>query len=100
MPGGKHMLKRACHRITLLTTLAIIFFSGCIVRPASPTPPIDPLSLTRIQLGAGRGIRGSWFEIYFTDTQSPLASQMTGGPDGPLAAAIDEARLSVDIAIY
>jgi len=45
-------------------------------------------------------VGGSWFELYFTDPASPLASQETGGPDGPLAEAIDSARLSVDIAIY
>ena len=43
---------------------------------------------------------GGWFELYFTDPTSPLASQETGGLDGPLAAAIDSARLTVDVAIY
>jgi phosphatidylserine/phosphatidylglycerophosphate/cardiolipin synthase-like enzyme len=122
MPWGDIMAKRVSLRVTFLTTLFILFFSGCSVVPgqgtpvanqavtkmadvlpgltASPTAPIGPASLTPIELGAGRGIRGPWFEIYFTDPQSPLASQKTGGPDGPLAAAIDEARLSVDIAIY
>jgi len=57
-------------------------------------------SLTEIPLGAGYGARGPWFELYFTDPESPLASQKTGGPDGPLAAAIDSARLSVDVAVY
>jgi phosphatidylserine/phosphatidylglycerophosphate/cardiolipin synthase-like enzyme len=59
-----------------------------------------PAALTEISLGAGYGARGSWFELYFTDPQSPLASQKTGGPDGPLADAIDSARLSVDVAVY
>jgi phosphatidylserine/phosphatidylglycerophosphate/cardiolipin synthase-like enzyme len=79
--------------------------------PASPTPPAltpgeadsateTPLALTDIPLGAGYGVSGGWFELYFTDPQSPLASQKTGGPDGPLAPAIDSARLSVDVAIY
>jgi phosphatidylserine/phosphatidylglycerophosphate/cardiolipin synthase-like enzyme len=45
-------------------------------------------------------MRGTWFELYFTDPQSPLASQKTGGVDWPLAAAIDQARLSLDVAIY
>lgn len=57
-------------------------------------------SLAEIPLGAGYGVRGAWFELYFTDPLSPLASQKTGGPDVPLAAAIDSARLSVDVAIY
>jgi len=57
-------------------------------------------TLTDIPLGAGYGVDGGWFDLYFTDPTSPLASQETGGPDGPLAEAIDAARLSVDVAIY
>lgn len=69
--------------------------------PSSPPSTITPASgLTDIPLGAGYGVRGPWFELYFTNPSSPLASQKTGGPDGPLAAAIDEARLTVDVAIY
>ena len=68
-------------------------------KPVEPTePPLLPL--TEIPLSAGYGVRGPWFELYFTNPTSPLASQETGGPDGPLAAAIDEARLSVDAAIF
>jgi phosphatidylserine/phosphatidylglycerophosphate/cardiolipin synthase-like enzyme len=70
-----------------------------------PAPTVDSASgssstLTNIPLGGGYGVDGGWFELYFTDPTSPLASQKTGGPDGPLAAAIDSARLSVDVAIY
>ena len=73
--------------------------------PQPPTPTTDPdpgtsSPLTDIPLGAGYGVDGGWFELYFTDPTSPLASQETGGPDGPLAAAIDSARLTVDVAIY
>jgi phosphatidylserine/phosphatidylglycerophosphate/cardiolipin synthase-like enzyme len=56
--------------------------------------------LTEIPLRVGYGVDGGWFELYFTDPQSLLASQITGGPDGRLAAAIDSARLTVDVAIY
>src|SRR5689334_9083371 len=58
------------------------------------------LTLMKIELPAGYGVSGPWFELYFTNPKSPLAPQLTGGPDGPLAAAIDAARLSVDLAIY
>ena len=73
---------------------------------APPTPPTTDSAtqtsapLTDIPLGAGYGVDGGWFQLYFTDPESPLASQKTGGPDGPLAAAIDSARLTVDVAIY
>jgi len=42
----------------------------------------------------------SWLEIRFTDPNAPNAKNFEGGPDEALAAAIDKARLSVDMAIY
>ncbi len=86
-----------------------IFLSACSpFLITTPTPPEAVTviesdftnTLTLVSLGAGYGVRGEWFELYFTDPESALASQETGGPDGPLANAIDEARLSVDVAIY
>ncbi len=88
--------------------LAICFlFSAC-----ASTPPIAstetniPLTaspgtgITPIDLQSGYGVRGSWFELYFTNPASPLSPQGTGGVDGPLVDAIDAARLSVDVAAY
>lgn len=60
----------------------------------------DPNKLTPIDLQAGYGVRGSWFELYFTDPMSPISPQGTGGVDGPLVEAIDAARLSIDMAAY
>jgi phosphatidylserine/phosphatidylglycerophosphate/cardiolipin synthase-like enzyme len=56
--------------------------------------------LTEVPLPAGYGAHDNWIDIYFTNPESPLASQETGGPDGPLADSIDAARLTVDVAIY
>lgn len=39
-------------------------------------------------------------QIYFTDPYAPRAKNYRGGPDEILATAIDQARLSVDIAAY
>lgn len=39
-------------------------------------------------------------QVYFSDPQSPTAQTLRGGPDAALAAAIDAARVSVDMAIY
>jgi len=66
----------------------------------APTVASSTTQITDVPLGAGYGARGAWFELYFTNPNSPLASQKTGGPDGPLADAIDSARLSVDVAAY
>jgi len=73
--------------------------------PPTQPPPVDvtetpEFELTDIPLPAGYGAHGSWIDIYFTDPESPLASQETGGLDGPLEASIDSARLTVDVAIY
>jgi phosphatidylserine/phosphatidylglycerophosphate/cardiolipin synthase-like enzyme len=65
----------------------------------TPTPPEGPV-VSGISLPSAYGVKGAWYELYFTNPSSPLASQLTGGADGPLVAAIDEARLSVDVAIY
>jgi len=90
--------------LTLLLILSTVL-TACDSASLPTTPTVDSITelsgtLTEIPLGAGYGIRGSWFELYFTNPESPLASQETGGPDGPLAEAIDSARLSVDVAIY
>ncbi len=45
-------------------------------------------------------VEGDWYTLYFTDPNSPNAESYRGGPDAHLAAAIDAARASVDIAIY
>ncbi len=42
----------------------------------------------------------TWIQIYFTDPASPNAKDYAGGPDEVLAEAIDQARLSVDVAAY
>jgi phosphatidylserine/phosphatidylglycerophosphate/cardiolipin synthase-like enzyme len=42
----------------------------------------------------------AWFSVYFTNPEDPGARSLRGGPDAALAAAIDDARLSVDVAIY
>lgn len=41
----------------------------------------------------------SWYSIYFTDPASPSSRSLRGGPDQHLANAIDNARISVDIAV-
>ncbi len=92
--------------LTFLLALSTVL-TAC--NSTSASPPTTPTTasvagisatLTEIPLGAGYGVRGAWFELYFTNPESPLAPQETGGLDGPLADAIDSARLSVDVAIY
>jgi len=42
----------------------------------------------------------NWFSVYFTDPAGTAAKSLRGGPDAHLAAAINAAKLSVDIAAY
>ena len=65
-----------------------------------PTPTSDPSALSIIPMQTGYGVRGPFYELYFTDPSNPKASNDEGGPDVPLAAAIDAARISVDVAAY
>ncbi|HUE99398.1 MAG TPA: phospholipase D-like domain-containing protein, partial [Anaerolineales bacterium] len=90
-----------------LLIIACFLLSACGNIPASPTTetdiPLTPTSgtgITPIELQSGYGVRGAWFELYFTNPASPLSPQGTGGVDGPLVDAIDAARLSIDVATY
>ena len=95
----------------ILGFAACLLFAACapapvVVYPATPTSDAAAVTTTPeqtssdISLPAAYGVRGAWYELYFTNPSSPQAAQKTGGADGPLVAAIDGARLSVDVAIY
>ena len=68
--------------------------------PSTQNSPNMNNLLVEIPLQVGYGARGPWFELYFTDPVTLAGTQITGGPDGPLVAATDSARLSVDAAVY
>jgi phosphatidylserine/phosphatidylglycerophosphate/cardiolipin synthase-like enzyme len=63
-----------------------------ILYACTTNPP--PTSTSGITPTAG------WYEVFFTDPDSPTAGTFRGGPDEVLANAIRAARLSVDAAIY
>ena len=89
-------------RFISLLSIACYLISACGNIPARPTTPTATLgtALTPIDLEAGYGVKGPWFELYFTDPTSPLSPQGTGGVDGPIVEAINDARLSIDVAAY
>lgn len=99
-------MKKILGLVACLILLTACAPTPVVVYPATETAlPSDVTSTpdqstTDISLPAAYGVRGPWYELYFTNPSSPLASQHTGGADGPLVAAIDAARLSVDAAIY
>ena len=84
---------------------AAALLSACGDVTPTTTPEVDVTQTpaneyTPIDLQAGYGLRGAWFELYVTNPDSPLSPQGTGGIDGPLVEAIDAARLSIDVAAY
>lgn len=92
---------------TWIAFLTFVFLTlACNANTPTPSQKEDVVvdvnssKLTKVELPAGYGVKGAWFELYFTDPASPIAVQKTGGPDGPLAEAIDAAKLSVDVAAY
>ncbi len=92
----------------LLPFLLFFFLLLSTCQPTNPTemvvatlPSIENnTELEEIPLDIGFGMDGGWYELYFTDPINPQADSLRGGPDLRLAAAIDEARLSVDMAAY
>ena len=95
------------HRTFFILLILCIVLSACgNVPPISttetniPLTPTSGTSVTPIELQSAYGVRGAWFEFYFTNPASPLSPQGTGGVDGPIVDAIDAARLSVDVAAY
>jgi len=76
--------------IIILLVLTLVLTS-CYFPPDLPTPiPVRP------EPAPATG----WLEIYFTNPAATHAADYEGGPDEILAAAIDQARLSVDVAAY
>jgi phosphatidylserine/phosphatidylglycerophosphate/cardiolipin synthase-like enzyme len=91
-----------------LVFLALVFSfaagtASCQARTI-PTPHIEttaaPTELQSHAIGAGFGAFSPSFEIYFTNPDSPLASQRTGGIESALADSIGRAVLTVDMAAY
>jgi phosphatidylserine/phosphatidylglycerophosphate/cardiolipin synthase-like enzyme len=95
------------HRRFQSIFLIIAFLLAACGNSLSTPPPVEStatstgdVQLTPIDLPVGYGARGPWFELYFTDPANPVSSQGTGGADGPLVKAIDDARLTIDMAAY
>ena len=93
------------NRFLLFIFILCIGLSACgeVIQPPTPEADATPTSgieLTPIDLSVGYGVKGSWFELYFTDPTNPLSQQGTGGVDGPLVKTIDAAHLSIDVAAY
>jgi phosphatidylserine/phosphatidylglycerophosphate/cardiolipin synthase-like enzyme len=106
----KGIIMNPYQRFLSLLSIACYLISACGNIPATPktaTPKLGTTQsatpgtdITPVDLEAGYGVKGPWFELYFTDPTSPLSPQGTGGVDSPIVDAIDGARLSIDVAAY
>ncbi len=68
--------------------------------PLTSTASADADTLKPIPMKIGYGVSGPWFELYFTDPTDPASNQISGGPDVPLVASLDAARVEIDMAAY
>ena len=81
----------------IVLTLLILFMASIACVESTPAT-LEPLpTITSTTEGASTS---DWITVYFSDPDSPTAGSYRGGPDAELAAAIDQARSSVDAAIY
>jgi phosphatidylserine/phosphatidylglycerophosphate/cardiolipin synthase-like enzyme len=84
----KHCRNHRLLLIAIVVIFLVVSLNGCMTQMSSQTTP-EP-----------SGTLSTWYSIYFTDPLNPAADTYRGGPDEKLAAAIEGARLSVDVAIY
>lgn len=102
-------MKRLCLAILVLIFSAL----ACATAPETPgvvtvapqgfpteTPVAQAAPGEPIPLQVGYGYRGSFYEVYFSDPFNPASKRQEGGIDIPLARAIDNAKISIDLAVY
>jgi phosphatidylserine/phosphatidylglycerophosphate/cardiolipin synthase-like enzyme len=82
--------------ILLIITLVLSACAQSI--PVAITP--STTLLDSLPVGIDHGIAASWIQIYFTDPNAVHASDYEGGPDEVLVSALDQARISADVAAY
>mgnify|MGYP000557270274 CR=1 FL=1 len=100
-------------RFFLSVFLLVVSALACVAAPETPAvvtvapqgfPTETPIAQAApgepIPLQVGYGYRGSFYEVYFSDPFNPASKKEEGGIDIPLARAIDNARISVDLAVY
>jgi phosphatidylserine/phosphatidylglycerophosphate/cardiolipin synthase-like enzyme len=86
-------MKTARNRYIVILLAICLILTACV--PSTPEPTTVPITST-----PPPGPATGWLQIYFTNPTDPNAHNYEGGPDQTLAAAIDSARLSVDMAAY
>ena len=83
---------RAFFGRTVLLVVMLMTAAGCVID--------NPTDISTPAPNVNTAVSDDWYTIYFTDPYSSSATTYRGGPDAALEEAIDQARLSVDVAIY
>jgi len=98
------MLKRSVFFALAALVLASLACGAPADLPGVVTavPPTTAASLPGgpLAIDVGFAYAGPFYEVYFTDPFNRAAQMQEGGPDIPLVAAMDKARLSLDMAVY
>jgi phosphatidylserine/phosphatidylglycerophosphate/cardiolipin synthase-like enzyme len=81
-------------RLKLLELVTCLLLASLI--PACQVIDVPPASATAVPRYSSSGD----FAVYFTNPQHPQAGSYRGGPDEALAKAINQAKLSVNVAAY
>jgi len=85
-----------------LPLILILLMAACVAAPGTPPvlqPQEAPTEVPPTPRVTAVALPG-WLAIHFTNSSAPGAADYQGGPDEQLAAAIDGARLSIDMAAY
>ncbi len=93
----KHAVARRQY-IEIFLIIALALAASGRSFPEASTPSLILLASTPD--GTGTGFSTSWIQVYFADPTAVHAKDYEGGPDEVLAAALDKARLSIDVAAY
>ncbi len=83
--------------VVTATVAIIVVIYQALIGPGPLLTVSDPPETPLVETEAGLP---DWAAVYFTDPTAPSAGTLRGGPDAALVAAIDGARLSVDLALY
>jgi phosphatidylserine/phosphatidylglycerophosphate/cardiolipin synthase-like enzyme len=88
--------KPAIRKTVLLPLIFVLLTIGCV--DSAPTKTVAPANTLVAETPTA--LSSEWYAIYYTDPTGPAAEYYSGGPDEALVQAIDQARLSLDVAVY
>jgi phosphatidylserine/phosphatidylglycerophosphate/cardiolipin synthase-like enzyme len=81
-------------RTPLLIVVLVMVIFACQLTEGETAGKINPPTAI-----STRETPKDWYSVYFTDPTNPASKSLRGGPDKYLAQAIDNARVSVDVAV-